>query len=254
MRRRKETGLDLVASLPWQLGLLLGAIAFGVIRWGLPWFLTTYGGTIGTALAAQLSGGLLNLFAVVVLVLCWVGAAASYVGGLRRRRLLDVQTSLDSLTALSWKEFELLVGEAFRRQGYSVTETGLGGADGGIDLVLRKEGRIEIVQCKQWKRRSVDVATVREMWGLASHHSADRVKIVCIGSFTRDAERFAAGKPIDLLSGQKLLDLVRAGQALAAPRLSDETSLGTEGVQTACTAPQEGGRVSEVPFSDDPSP
>ena len=36
---------------------------------------------------------------------------------------------------MSWREFEMLVGEAFRVQGYSVVETG-GSADGGVDVVL----------------------------------------------------------------------------------------------------------------------
>jgi restriction system protein len=58
------------------------------------------------------------------------------------------------------------VGEAFRRQGYTVEETSLGGADGGIDLILRKDGRRTLVQCKQWKRQRVGVNIVREMAGL----------------------------------------------------------------------------------------
>ena len=48
-----------------------------------------------------------------------------------------------------WREFEMLVGEAFRLQGYQVVETGGGGADGGVDLVLRKDRETFLVQCKQ---------------------------------------------------------------------------------------------------------
>jgi len=110
---------------------------------------------------------------------------------------------------MSWREFELLVGEAFRRRGYQVEETGLSGADGGIDLILHKSGRTELVQCKQWRTRQVKVPVVREMWGLVAHHKADGVKIVCVGEFTRDAADFAAGKPIELFNGKRLLELVR---------------------------------------------
>ena len=59
---------------------------------------------------------------------------------------------------MSWREFEMLVGEAFRRRGCFVEETGLGGKDGGIDLVVSKGGRKELVQCKQ--RRSLLEPTV----------------------------------------------------------------------------------------------
>lgn len=52
---------------------------------------------------------------------------------------------------MSWQEFELLVGEAFRLQGYEVAEIGGGGPDGGVDLVLRKDREKFLVQCKQWK-------------------------------------------------------------------------------------------------------
>jgi restriction system protein len=117
---------------------------------------------------------------------------------------------------MSWRQFELLVGEAFRRRGYQVEETGLGGADGGIDLILRKNGRTEIVQCKQWRTRQVKVPIVREMWGLVAHHRADGVKIVCVGEFTRDASEFAEGKNIELINGERLLELVRDVQTPAA--------------------------------------
>jgi restriction system protein len=36
---------------------------------------------------------------------------------LRRRNLLDSQTGIASIGAMSWQDFEFLVGEAFRRQG-----------------------------------------------------------------------------------------------------------------------------------------
>jgi len=59
----------------------------------------------------------------------------------------------DALDGMSWREFEMLVGEGFRLQGFQVVETGGGGADGGIDLVLTKPGTNGgekfLVQCNQ---------------------------------------------------------------------------------------------------------
>jgi restriction system protein len=37
------------------------------------------------------------------------------------------------------------------------------GADGGVDLVLRKDGEKFFVQCKQWKKGSVGVKPIREL-------------------------------------------------------------------------------------------
>ena len=213
MARRKESGLDLIAGLPWPFGVVLGIAAYLGIRYGIGWYFSTYGGALLKPVGQQLSNGLYAPLAWMALALCWVAAFVSYVKSRQRKKLLDTRTGLESLKALSWREFEMLVGEAFRRQRYVVEETGLGGSDGGIDLVLYKGGRKTLVQCKQWRARQVNVSTVREMWGLSNHHDADEVKIVCVGDFTRDAAEFATGKPIELITGQGLLDLVRAVQS-----------------------------------------
>lgn len=132
----------------------------------------------------------------------------------RTRRLLDTRTGLESIAALGWRDFERLVGEAFRRRGYSVEETGLGCADGGIDLILRRDGRRILVQCKQWRRQRVPVNVVREMYGLMAHHRADEVRIAALGGFTPDAERFAEGKRIALIDGPTLLGMIEEARAV----------------------------------------
>jgi restriction system protein len=79
--------------------------------------------------------------------------------------LLDAQTGIDSIRATSWSDFELMVGEAFRRAGYAVEERGGRSPDGGVDLVLRGDGERVVVQCKHWKDRLVGVSVVRELLG-----------------------------------------------------------------------------------------
>ena len=116
-----------------------------------------------------------------------------------------------------------VVGEAFRRQGYRIEETGLGGADGGIDLRLSKNGKITLVQCKQWRSQRVDVKVVREMYGLLAHHGANAVKIVAVGDFTPDARRFAQGKPIELIHGEALLAMIRGVQNTPPPSIKQPT-------------------------------
>ena len=213
MARRKESGLDLIASLPWQAGIVLGLLAFWGIRHGIGAWLSSAGGPLLSGVGKQMSGGILTPLAWLALAACWIAAALSFTRSRQRRRLLDTQTGLDSLRAMSWREFEMLVGESFRRRGYLVEETGLGGKDGGIDLIVRKNGRTELVQCKQWKNRQVRASTVREMWGLVDHHRADGVNIVCVGDFTPDAAAFAEGKAIELIDGERLMELVRDAQA-----------------------------------------
>ncbi len=133
----------------------------------------------------------------------------------KRKQPLETQLGLDRLGAMSWCEFEALVGESFRQRGYLVEETGKGGLEGDIDLILRKDGRTELVQCKQWQARQFGVATVRELWGLVAHRKADALKIVCAGAFTVEAGQFAEGKAIQLIDGEGLLELVRGVQVSA---------------------------------------
>src|SRR5690348_3780977 len=108
MARRKESVLDAIASMPWPFGFVVGILAYVFTRY---------------------FGGLLAPLAWIFLLVCWAAAAMSFFKGLQSKRLLETQTSLDSLQSMSWREFEALVGEAFRRLGYSVEETGGGGKD-----------------------------------------------------------------------------------------------------------------------------
>lgn len=213
MGRRKDSSIEMVSKLSWQAGIVLGVASYVALRYGLAWCMTTFGGPIGQALGTSLAAGAYAPVAWLLLIACWLAALISFLDSRRRQRLLASQTGLRSLSAMDWREFEMLVGEAFRRQGYKVRETGLGGADGGVDLILHKDGATTLVQCKQWRTKLVDVRVVREMYGLLMHHRASAVKIVAIGHYTDDAQRFVHGKPIELISGHALVAMVRECQS-----------------------------------------
>lgn len=224
MAKRKESGMELIASMPWPVGFVLGIVAYVAIRYGVGWQLSTGNSPFAHNLSKVVSSSILAPAAWFLLAVCWLGAIISFVRRRHRKHLLETQTGLDSLRKMSWREFEMLVGEAFRRQGYAVSETGLGGPDGGIDLVLRKDGKNTLVQCKQWKTQRVDVKVVREMFGLLMDRGAAAVKIVAIGDYTADARRFAEGKAIELISGEVLIAMVREVQTSKPTRAVTESS------------------------------
>ncbi len=128
---------------------------------------------------------------------------------MRKRKRLDRQKSFETIRQLTWKEFEELVGEAYRRKGYAVRENESAGSDGGIDLRLEKNGKVTLVQCKQWRNTKVGVDKVRELYGIQMSEKADKSILVTSGFFTQEAKNFAADKPIDLVSGDQLLELIR---------------------------------------------
>lgn len=143
------------------------------------------------------------------------GAGVSFWRRRQRQALIaDVtQTkSADALDGITWREFEMLVGEAFRLQGYTVAETGGGGADGGVDLVLRKGTEKFFVQCKQWKAFKVGVDVVRELYGVMAAKGAAGGFVVTSGRFTADAQAFAEGRNVKLIDGPRLLGLIQQAQ------------------------------------------
>jgi restriction system protein len=150
-----------------------------------------------------------GIFAIVFLI----PASISFLTSLRKRKLLDRQDGIESIRALPWKKFEELLAEAYRRQGYSVRENSSLGPDGGIDLELEKGGRIYLVQCKQWRDEKVPVHVIREMFGVMTAQHASGVHVVTSGMFTQEAKNFAADKPIDLIEGNVLAEMIRNVQA-----------------------------------------
>jgi len=121
--------------------------------------------------------------------------------------LIVRRTSIPFVT-LGWREFEGLVGEAYRRQGYSVSENVSAGPDEGVDLVLKKDSNLVLVQCKQWRSTKVGVNVVREMYGVMTAKHATSAILITSGLFTQEAKNFAADKPIDLVEGNQLARLI----------------------------------------------
>jgi restriction system protein len=141
----------------------------------------------------------------------WVVSLAQKV---KRGTLLKQAGDINRLKEISWHDFELLVGEYYRRRGFRVEERGGSSADGGVDLVLRKDGQTILVQCKHWKAFKVGVKPVRELGGVMGHERANGGILVTSGRFTAEAETFARQNRIELVSGGQLVEMVRSVQGI----------------------------------------
>jgi restriction system protein len=113
-----------------------------------------------------------------------------------------------AIASMSWRDFERLVGEIFRRQGFTVTGFGGNGPDGGVDLGLSKNGQRFLVQCKHWRKRQVGVTMVRELNGVIAAQRAHGGFVVTGGQFTREAREFADSCAIKLIDGPALDELM----------------------------------------------
>ena len=180
-RRRKssplEDFLEVFALLPWWAGVIMAMVCYVILhRWAQPVPVAAFQpGSVATTAVRSAGATLAGYAQYIVPALCLIGAGMSAWRRKARRTLagnVAQAKGADALDGISWREFEVLVGEAFRLQGFRVLETGGGGADGGVDLVLTRGGEKFLVQCKQWKAFKVGVDVVRELYGVMAARGA----------------------------------------------------------------------------------
>lgn len=223
MARRKQSGADdlieLTSKFPWWVGSALAVVSYiwlhSIASKGIPQI-------PAGDLSAGMKGGLVYAFATlgqyVLPALFGFGAILSFVMAAKRKKLHDdVTTGERKISDISWQEFELLIGEHFRRQGFSVQETGPG-PDGGLDLVLKKDSSEYLVQCKHYKAYKVGVKPVRELLGVMVSSGADGAYVVTSGEFTSDAVAFARDNNIKLIDGRVLRKILKASKDLSLLR------------------------------------
>lgn len=215
MARRRNDGalgglFGVAAMLPWWVGLILAVLSYVVLHY----FATA------ELFRPQFKGVALPMQYVLPIVFL-AAAAVSAAGRWKRAKLVaDVLSDPAGsvVREMRWQDFELLVGEGFRLQGYLVIEAGGGGADGGVDLVLQKGQEKFFVQCKHWRALKVDVGTVRELYGVMAAGGAAGGFVVTSGEFTAAAAEFANGCGIHLVNGAKLLTLLeKARETVTMP-------------------------------------
>mgnify|MGYP001768884606 CR=1 FL=1 len=167
-------------------------------------------GQLGGFVALQLFKSLAAFLQYLVPVALLIGAGVSGLRQMKRQRLhaAAVGGGPGAIASMSWREFERLIGEAFRRRGFAVTETGGDGPDGGVDLTLKKNGERYLVQCKHWRAQSVGVSIVRELYGVMAARCAVGGFVVTSGRFSDEAADFAKGRNIELIDGKRLGELI----------------------------------------------
>jgi len=258
MARRRNSSVfedlfGIAAALPWWVGSILAVVAYAILHRYASMDVPTHvaPGQIGQMAVSQMTKTMAFYGQYILPFLFLAGAAASFFGRRKREGLVrdaGGDKSGATLRALNWKDFELLVGEAFRMRGFSVVEAGGGGADGGIDLQLRKGSEVFLVQCKQWRAYKVSVNVVRELFGVMASLGATGGFVVTSGVFSPDARAFAQGKNIELIDGSALkamIDRVRATRPeMASPGTmpgSAQTLGPTATPSAAATCPRCGG-------------
>jgi len=149
---------------------------------------------------------------LIFFIFYFIFTIRSFVKSLGKKSLLKRHNTLKKLKRLSWDDFELLCMELFEKEGWNVLGNEKKGADGGVDIWMKKSSLTKktsaIVQCKRYEDAMVTIKVIREMYGLMYEYDADEVYVVTSSRFTKECYKFIEDKKIDLIDGQRLVDMI----------------------------------------------
>jgi restriction system protein len=124
---------------------------------------------------------------------------------------------IQQLRSIDWFQFEQLVAHVYREHGYTVSRRGGANPDGGIDLVIEKDGVRTAVQCKHWKTWRVGVKAVREFLGALTDSGIQHGVFVTLGECTGDARQLAAKHGIEFVKEAALAGMLESTDASSDP-------------------------------------
>ncbi|MHA2061369.1 MAG: restriction endonuclease [Candidatus Sifarchaeia archaeon] len=201
-------------------GLIIGLVS-AVLGLLLSNVQVSGGSNLGRSFAfsmMQFIGKICYLISTISLIVAGIGFVIISIKKRKQETFFASKTTLNDLKKLSWKEFENYVGSLFDKLGYSVEVTG-GLKDGGIDLIIKKDNKTSLVQCKNYRVSKVNVSKVRDFYGaMNASLNYETGYFITTGIFTLDAKQFAEDKPIELIDGARLMDYVNKASMEEVPQ------------------------------------
>jgi len=201
MKARHDSILAVRLAIPWWVSFTAAATAYIFCSFLAPSLMS------GNPALSRLGDWLIEAAPFLTIMFAAIGAFA-FFRELDLRRLRQTQGDLDAIRGMDWQNFELLVAEGFRRLGYTVDNQGWYFPNSRVHITLQKGGERTLVDCRDWQAAQVGLPPVRELYKTLNSEHADGALLVTSGSFTLDAEAFARDKPIGLIDGPALLELV----------------------------------------------
>lgn len=223
MARQKTSPLEdlilMTSRFPWWVCILLAIASYFVLHMiaSRPAMTIVGPGQMGDAAVKGIVTTLAWFGQYVLPFAFSIAALCSGINSIKQKKLyenIESRSDVAALNEISWQDFEKLVGEYYRRNGFIVNREGGNGSDGGVDLVLRKNKETYLVQCKQWKAYKVGAQPVREFYGVMAARGAVGGYFVTSGIYTEDAEQFAKGRNLDLIDGRRLRKMIDAARKM----------------------------------------
>ncbi|WP_347368996.1 restriction endonuclease [Vibrio vulnificus] len=210
MARKNDGLLWHLMDAPWWVSVFFAAIAYIGLSFVLPALAMSSENFIFNSVTPNLP-----ILAPYVAIVLLIPAPVAFFKQLSRQRQYSTTTNeivsqgtTAALNNLSWLEFEGYIGEFFKQQGYEVKQAFSQKPDGGVDIWMRKDGQLTLVQCKHWKTRKVGIQILREMYAVMIEHNASKMIIVTSGDFTSEAIKYALDKRLWLINGGELVHMI----------------------------------------------
>lgn len=185
LKMAKNSLFAVLLRSPWWISMLVAA-AFALVAWAaLPEQYVAYGIFGGTP-----------FFVIGIIAAC---------RQLRAPSAARVADTLQSVGAMSWRDFSSAIEDAFRRDGYTVTRLDSAAAD----FAIAKSGRTALVACKRWKAASTGIEPLRNLHAAAEAQEAHESIYITTGDVTDNARRFVVEKNIRVMRDAELTLLLR---------------------------------------------
>lgn len=123
----------------------------------------------------------------------------------------------EQIRKIDWYQFEKLVALTYRKLGYTVESRGGANPDGGIDLIIQKDGGPIAVQCKHWQNWDVNVKTVREFVGALADSKIKTGVFVTLNGYTGDAKLLAERQNIAIINQTTLVKMLEQANVHSDP-------------------------------------
>ncbi|WP_176330250.1 restriction endonuclease [Oceanobacillus rekensis] len=138
-----------------------------------------------------------------------------------RCKVLERQGNLNQLRKMPFRQFEIYVCDLFRQMGYDAHVTPPTG-DGGKDIMIYRDDYFAIAECKRFgEGTKVTRPQIQKFHSAIIDCKAEKGYFVTTGEFTKHAISYVLDKPIILVNGSRLVEIIEE----ATKKLDNESEV-----------------------------
>ena len=201
--KKDFTFLDFLSQFPWWAYVAISATFYVLLNYLVPYF------ELQGVLLKEAQVSLGPVIAPVVALALLAPASFSLLKSNRKRKLHELREEIKSIQEVPWPKFKEMVAEAYSRSGYMILGKESFTADPGVDLFMRKSANLYLVQCRYWQNRKLGIREVKNLHSLLQEKHAMGAFLLTTGIFTKEARHYVLSRPINLIDGIELLELLR---------------------------------------------